>query len=213
MAILKRHLLVGFAAICLVYLFFISRSEWNPMHAWNRAYADVSFILLCGTILIGPLSHIHRGFIPLLSWRREVGIWCAIMALLHVYILLEGWFYWELVRLIIGVNQETGRLSFDPGFTLANLIGVICLIYLLLLALLSNNKAIKILGKRGWDYLQQKSGTLYILVVLHAAFFLFFFRLGNVNWMQRPFLLIITIVFILQWLVFILTVKKNKKKK
>lgn len=213
MGFLIRHLVIGSAAIFLVYIFLVSRSEWSAMHAWNRAFANVSLLFLVITIMIGPLSRFHNLFARFLSWRRELGIWCSIMALLHVYVLFQGWFYWEPIRLIIGVNQETGQLSFDPGFTLANLVGTVGLAYLLLLALISNNKAIEVIGKRGWDYLQQKSGTLYILVVLHTAFFLFFFRLGNFNWMQKPFLITITVVFTLQWIVFIQTVLKSKKRK
>lgn len=213
MNIFMRHMVVGLTSSILVYLFLISRSEWNSMHAWNRAYADVSLILLFITILIGPLSKLNNLFIRFLSWRRELGIWCSVMALLHVYVLLQGWFYWEPIRLIIGVNQETGQLSFDPGFTLANLVGAVGFAYLFLLALISNNYAIKVLGRRSWDYLQKKSGTLYILVVLHTAFFLFFFRLGSYNWVQKPFLVTVTVIFMLQWAVFIRSVYQSKNRR
>lgn len=210
MNIYVRHMAVGLTSIVLAYLFFISRSEWSSMHAWNRAYADVSLLLLVITIMIGPLSKLSNLFVRFLSWRRELGIWCFIMALLHVYVLFQGWFYWEPIRLIIGVNQETGQLSFDPGFTLANLVGAVGLVYLFLLAVISNNYAINLLGRRSWDYLQRKSGTLYILAVLHTAFFLFFFRLGSYNWIQKPFLMILIAIFLLKWAVFIRSVYKSK---
>ncbi|MFT9497902.1 ferric reductase-like transmembrane domain-containing protein [Anaerosolibacter sp.] len=213
MNLFMRHLVVGLTSSILVYLFLSSRSEWSSMHAWNRAYADVSLLLLFITIMIGPLSRLNNLFIRFLSWRRELGIWCFIMALLHVYVLFQGWFYWEPIRLIIGVNQETGQLSFDPGFTLANLVGGVGLAYLFLLALISNNYSIKVLGRRSWDYLQKKSGTLYILGVLHTAYFLFFFRLGNYNWVQKPFLVTVTVIFVLQWAVFIRSVYQSKNRR
>lgn len=213
MLLLKRHFLVGLIAAVLVYLFVLSRPEWNSMHAWNRAYADVSLLFLLITIIIGPLSRINRKCSRFLSWRRELGIWTCIMAFLHVYELFNGWFYWELVRLIIGVSQETGKLTFDPGFTLANLIGVVGLIYLTILAILSNNKAIKIFGKRSWDYLQNKSGVLYILTIFHTTFFLFIFRLGQDNWMKVPFLVAITLILLLKCTAFIFTVLKYKGEK
>jgi methionine sulfoxide reductase heme-binding subunit len=213
MNLFMRHIVVGLTSSILVYLFLSSRSEWSSMHAWNRAYADVSLLLLFTTIMIGPLSRLNNLFIRFLSWRRELGIWCSIMALLHVYVLLQGWFYWEPIRLIIGVNQETGQLSFDPGFTLANLVGAVGLAYLILLALISNNYAIKVLGRRSWYYLQKKSGTLYILVVLHTAFFLVFFRLGSYNWVQKPFLVTVTVIFMLQWAVFIRSVYQSKNRR
>ncbi|UQX57156.1 hypothetical protein M5V91_28865 (plasmid) [Cytobacillus pseudoceanisediminis] len=134
------------------------------------------------------------------------------MAVLHVYILFEGWFYWEPIRLIIGVIQETGQLSFDPGFTLANILGTVGLAYLLLLALISNNKAIEVLGKK-LELPPEKSGTLYILIILHTAFFLFFFRLGSYNPVQKPFLVTVTVVLVLHWIVFLQTVLKSKIRK
>ncbi|PGT88235.1 ferric reductase-like transmembrane domain-containing protein [Bacillus sp. AFS040349] len=210
MKVLDRHFVVAFASIMLVYLFFLSRSEWDPMHAWNRAFADVSLVLLVVTLMIGPLSRLIRLFNRYLSWRRELGIWTAITAFVHVYILFDGWFKWQLIRVIAGIDQATGQLFFDPGFTLANLIGLIGFIYVLLLALISNKKAIKFLGKPAWDYLQQKSSILYMLIVIHTTFFLFFYRIGNGNWLQKPFLIFITVMFILQWSVFFLTVQKKR---
>jgi methionine sulfoxide reductase heme-binding subunit len=207
----KRHVLVGICSLLLFYLFLESRPEWNQMHSWNRAFADASFVLLVITILIGPLSRL-KFFARFLPWRRELGIWCAIMALLHVYILFKDWFYWEPVRLVIGVSQETGRLTFDPGFALANLIGAVAILYLLMLALISNNAAVKLLGKKSWDYLQQKSGIPYLLVTVHTAFFLFIFRLESDNWMKVPFLVTISTVFVVQWSVFGMIVIKNRKR-
>lgn len=212
MTMIKRNFLIGTITLGLVYLSFLSRPEWVPMHAWNRAFADVSLLLLFVTLLIGPLGKLQKHFNRFISWRRELGVWCAVTALLHVYVLFDGWFQWELIRMIIGVNQDSGRLTFDPGFTLANLLGLISLVYLLLLALISNKKAIKILGKQAWDYLQQKSSILYILVVTHTAFFLFFFRLGSVNWIEVPFLVMITLLFLLQWTVFFLSMFKKTRR-
>ncbi|MBS8264144.1 hypothetical protein DYI25_06815 [Mesobacillus boroniphilus] len=200
-------------AFSLSYIFLYTRSDWNSMHSWNRAFADVALFFLIITMILGPLGKIHPVFQRFLSWRRELGIWCTIMVLLHLYILFKGWFYWEPIRLIIGVNQVTGQLDFDPGFTLANLIGFVSLIYLLLLSLISNNRSVKILGDKGWEHLQRQSGTLFMLVILHTTFFLFFFRFAQYNWLQKPFLVIIAAIFILKWAAFIITVKRNRPKK
>lgn len=43
MLMIFRNLLMGLVVFFLVYLSFLSRSEWVPMHAWNRAFADVFF--------------------------------------------------------------------------------------------------------------------------------------------------------------------------
>lgn len=212
MKTLKKNLVVGLFSIIAVYLFFLSRSGWDPMHAWNRAFADVSLLLLLLTLVIGPLGKINRFFISYRPWRRELGIWSALTAIIHVYILFDGWFQWEPIRTIAGFDPGTGQLFFDSGFTLANLLGLIGLVYVFLLALISNNKSVKLLGKPAWDYVQQKSSILYILVVAHTAYFLFFYRIGNANWFQKPFLVFVIILFLLQWGVFFLTVLRNRAK-
>ncbi len=211
MLMIFRNLLMGLVVFFLVYLSFLSRSEWVHMHAWNRAFADVSFLLLVLTLIIGPLCKIHRHFHRFISWRRELGIWCAITAILHVYVLFNGWFQWEPIRLIIGVNQDSGRLTFDPGFTLANLLGFIGLSYVLLLALISNKHALNFLGKAAWEYLQQKSHILYVLVITHTTFFLFLFRIESENWLEVPFSVTVCLIFIIQWLAFFKTVFKDKR--
>ena len=171
------------------------------------------FLLLVLTLIIGPLSKIHRHFYRYLSWRRELGIWCAATAILHVYVLFNGWFQWEPIRLIIGVNQDSGRLTFDPGFTLANLLGFIGLSYVLLLALISNKHALNFFGKAAWEYLQQKSHILYVLVITHTTFFLFLFRIESENWLEVPFIVTVCLIFIIQWLAFFKTVFKDKRYK
>lgn len=210
---LRRHLLVAFFSLFLVYLFYLSRSGWDPMHSWNRAFADTSLLLLILTLMIGPLSRIFKYFKGYLSWRSALGVWSAITAILHVFVVFDGWFQWQFIRVIAGIDQATGQLFFDPGFTLANLTGVLGLLYILLLGMISNKKAINFLGKRSWDYLQQKSSLLYTLIVLHTAFFLFFYRLGNENWLQKPFLITIALMFVLQCSVFTIFVWKLRKKK
>jgi methionine sulfoxide reductase heme-binding subunit len=204
-----RHYLIAFFSVILVYLFFLSRSEWDPMHSLNRGFADASLLLLILTLMIGPLGKISKYFNRFLSWRRELGIWSAITALFHVIIVFDGWFQWQLTRAIAGFDPTTGKLFFDPGFALANLIGLIGLVYVIMLALISNKKAIKLLGKQSWDYLQQKSTLLYLLVIIHTAYFLFFYRMGNPNWLQTPFLILVVLMFVLQSLAFFLHVRRN----
>lgn len=210
MNLLKRHLIVGAVSLLFVYLFYLTRSEWHYMHAWNRAFADASLILLVITLVLGPASRIFGQMKKHLSWRRELGIWSAITAAVHVYILFDGWFEWQFVRMIAGIGPD-GQLFFDSGFTLGNLLGIIALVYVLLLSLISNRTSIGLLSKSGWDYLQQKSSTLYVLAVVHTLFFLFFYRPENPNWLQKPFLITIIFLFALQWTVFFITVRNNKK--
>jgi sulfoxide reductase heme-binding subunit YedZ len=204
-----RHLFVAALSLMLTYLFFLSRSEWHPMHAWNRAFADSSLTLLFITLVIGPLSRIIKPVMKVVTWRRELGIWTAVTALVHIYIVMDGWVMWDLIMLFKVPFYD--QLVIHPGFALGNLIGIVALVYLVLLALISNQKSVRYLGSSAWNYLQQKSLILYVLVVLHTVYFIFFHMPDRTNWLQQPLLIAVTILFVFHWLIFFITARKNKK--
>lgn len=52
------------------------------MRLW-RAIGDTGYSLLFLTLIIGPLSKLLTRSNFLVSWRREIGIWFAIMAITH----------------------------------------------------------------------------------------------------------------------------------
>jgi sulfoxide reductase heme-binding subunit YedZ len=88
---LGRHVTVALASGLGVLVFEASRSQWAPMHAWNRAFGDMSFLLLAITMALGPLARLWTPVGRLQSWRRETGIWTVVLALAHTYIVLDGW--------------------------------------------------------------------------------------------------------------------------
>jgi DMSO/TMAO reductase YedYZ heme-binding membrane subunit len=106
------------------------------------------------------------------AWRRKLGIWAAVTALAHIYIVMDGWVMWDLIMLFKVPFYD--QLVLHPGFALGNLIGIVALGYLILLALISNQKSVRYLGSSAWNYLQQRSLILYVLVVLHTVYFIFF---------------------------------------
>jgi len=59
--------------------------EWDGM--WIRAYGSASYLLLHGTLSIGPLSRLDPRFHLLLFNRRHMGVMVFVLALLHVF----GW--------------------------------------------------------------------------------------------------------------------------
>lgn len=202
-----RHILVAIFSLIMTYVFFISRSEWHPMHAWNRAFADTSLLLLVITMAVGPLSRLLKSVNKLLSWRRQLGIWVAITALAHIYIVMDGWVMWDFILLFkVPFYNE---LVIHPGFALGNLIGIVALGYLIMLAVLSNQKSVSVLGGASWSYLQQRSFMLYVLVVLHTVYFIFFHMPDRSNWLQLPLIVTVSTLFILHWAVFILLVRKK----
>jgi sulfoxide reductase heme-binding subunit YedZ len=72
-------------------------------------------------------------------------------------IILAGWVEWDLMRLFgYELNPATGLyVMFQHGFGLANVIGIVALVYCLVLALVSNDWSQRLLSGSVWKFLQQ----------------------------------------------------------
>lgn len=207
-----RHLVVIFLGAIGVYVFLESRAQWSEMHRWNRAIGDVSLVMIAVSMAIGPLSRLFRTFAPYLPYRREFGIWGAVLAIVHTIIILAGWVEWDLIRLFgFEFHPDGYYVMAKHGLGLANAIGIVAAFYGLILAVTSSDFSQRLLGGPVWKYLQQSSYVLWMLIVLHTGYFLFLNFLDfhrptpEPNWAQTPFLGLIAVVFLLQTAAFVKT--------
>lgn len=214
----SRHLLVLLAAALGTYAFLESRSEWSEMHRWNRAIGDMSVILVAVSMAVGPLARLWTGFGRAVPWRREAGIYGVLLGVIHTVIILAGWVEWDLLRLFgYELHPRTGTyVMLRHGFALANVIGIVCLVYGIVLALASNDWSQRLLGGSAWKFLQQGAYVLWMLIVLHTAYFLYLhfqdFHRGvpEPNWAQLPFAGLVTLVTLLQLAAFLKTWRKKR---
>lgn len=174
MKTLVRHLVVLAAAAVAVLLFGWLRGEWDPMHRWNRAFGDTAFILIALTMALGPIVALLPRASPVLPWRRELGIYSGVAATLHTAIVFIGWFGLDLWRLSGFAFHPTLQryVLAEHGLGLANWIGLFALVPAIGLALISNDRAFALFGPRTWKWLQSAASAIWILVVLHAGYFL-----------------------------------------
>ncbi|MGY3716945.1 hypothetical protein ACWE42_15635 [Sutcliffiella cohnii] len=142
-----------------------------------------------------------------------MGIWSGITAIAHIIIIFDGWIEWDLLRLFYIFTPFGKEWVLHPGFALANIIGIIGLIYYFLLMMTSNNKSMKWLGRKSWDFVQKRTNTLYLLVIIHTFYFLFLHNTKNSNWLQIPFIVLVLAILLLQLTGFIYIVYKGKKEK
>jgi len=86
------------------------------MRLW-KAVGDAAFVLLVVTLTRGPLSRIKRRTTRWLPWRRQFGIWFAIIASLHAVLIINGWARWSLRRFLgYEAVPELGRVvRLEPG--------------------------------------------------------------------------------------------------
>lgn len=201
-----RHVLVVIFAAAATAVFLYSRAEWSPMHRWNRAIGDVSLVLIAMAMMLGPLSRLWRGAVRVLPYRRELGIYAVVLALVHAVIILIGWVELDLMRLF-GFEFHPGLQRYvmiNHGFALANVLGVLGLIYGLVLGLTSNDASLRMLGNSIWKYVQRGTYVLWWLSVAHTAYFLFIHFLDfhrqtpEPNWAQWPFVALVIAVLGLQ---------------
>lgn len=207
--------MVGSVTLVLFVVFLEMRAGWDPMHAQNRALADVSVLLLVATLAVGPLARLWSPAARLIPWRREMGTWAVYTAIGHVWVVFSGWALLDPLKLFVSFNVFKRDWALEPGFALANLLGIVALAYGLVLLATSNEASIRLLGGAGWKFLQQGVYVLYALVVLHTAYFLYFHFVSfhrpppPVNWFQGPFLVLVGLLFALQTLAFVVTVRRR----
>lgn len=176
-----RHLVVAAATLGLTVLYLLARGSlaYNG-HNWNRSFADASVVLLAVTLAIGPLAKLWRPAAHALEWRRETGIWGAIAAAIHVGIFWEWSLAWDWRRFFYpGLHGDSattlmGSDALAPSaFNLANVVGLIALVYAVVLALTSNDLSQRVL-KGGWTWLMKRATTMQLLVLLHTWLFAYY---------------------------------------
>jgi len=167
----QRHALSLIALGLLAFVFTTGRFDLPETHLWNRAFADAAFVLLCVTLAIGPAARFVPALNALLPLRRELGIWTAVAAAIHVGVYLSGALNWNALGFFADFAHHPPAL-FRNAFGVANWVGLVALAYLVALAITSNDVSMKLLG-RGWKFLQQQSYTLIILAAIHTGVFLY----------------------------------------
>jgi methionine sulfoxide reductase heme-binding subunit len=171
----RRHIFTLVLAALLVYLFGVIHGQWSAMHRWNKATADASLLLLTMTMAIGPVSRFWPRLRRLVPVRREFGIYAIVLALVHTLIIFDGWIEWDFARLF-GFEFHPGLghyVMVQHGFGLANAIGLLALVYGMVLALTSSDRAVRLLGGPTWKFIQGAAYVLWALVVVHTAYFLY----------------------------------------
>lgn len=182
----------------MVFGFWLSRPTWSPeMRLW-KAVGDGAFVLLLLTLAVGPLARLFRPAARLVRWRRQLGIWFAIVGSIHGLLIANGWARWSLRRFLgYEVVPQLGReVRLEPGFGLANLIGLTALLLALVLAATSSDRAVRRLGP-SWKHLHHVAVFILYLTILHAGYFLFIHFTASFHkqvpppdWFRAPFVVL-----------------------
>lgn len=170
-----RHLLVAGISALLVYAGWQLHSGWDPeMRLW-KSFGVAGAFLIWFVAFIGPATKLWAPLKRIINWRREFGIWFAVVTLVHFYLILDGWARWDPLELLgyQYVAELDTYLRFEPGFGLANLMGMMALFFALILAATSFDRAVSFLGPASWKWLHSFTYVIFYVVALHWMYFAF----------------------------------------
>ncbi len=144
--------LLIFCAIALLGAYQASQMG-GSLTAFIRFTALVSYLLLCVSLIIGPLVVLRpTDFGQIVEPRRGIGIACFVFGAVHMFLVVA-----------ISMNWNLGPLlsSMDP---LASVPGTILL---LALAVTSSDYAIKVMGPGLWKNVQRLNYLAFIFISVH----------------------------------------------
>lgn len=196
------------SVILIISLSLVSVFHFLLKTSWSVSFGRASFILLFLVLIIGPAMRLKKPattsspFNTPWSWRGELGIWFALMALTHFIITLSDSSFFDLIKIGGG------------GYGLANLLGLIALFWALLLAATSFRKVIVFIGIKSWRWLHSLSYVIFYSVSAHFIYFQFFSTYGGIgpDWFGYTAVIMAITIITLQLLALIATTKKYREK-
>jgi len=167
---IRRHATLAIGAAILVWIGFAAAPPPDFRHRLSLSTAYAALIFLAATLALGPWRTLARRANPVsFDLRRDLGIWSAILALVHtgvgltVHLRGRMWMYF-FKRLHPLAIQNT-------KFGAANYIGLVSALLFILLLVISNDLSLRSLGTRRWKSLQRWTYIAAILAVVHGVLF------------------------------------------
>lgn len=167
-----------------------------------------------------PLARLWPPAVRALPWRRELGIWFVVTAIVHAVLILDGWVVWDMGRRLGSeFIPQLGRIArLGPGFGLANLLGLLAVAWALILGAASWDRAVALPRARRLEVVAPRCARFFYLTLLHTAYFLFIHFASSFhrvpppeNWFRWPLLGLGAGVLFLQWAAFATTVRRRRR--
>jgi len=166
--LLRHHL--PLLAIAAAISFCLRAAAGLPsIQGWSVATAFASLMLLGAAMSIGPINIIRRRPNPVSAdLRRDIGVWVAIVAFVHVAIGIQVHLGDPLKYFMITAPDGTMSLRHD-WFGVANYTGLVATFILVILLAVSSDAALRFLGTRNWKSVQRLTYGLALLAIMHGV--------------------------------------------
>jgi sulfoxide reductase heme-binding subunit YedZ len=166
-----RNALIALATAGSVAVLYSLIPSPNADRRLTLATAYAGLALLAATLWLGPW-YVLRGRRPPVSvgWRRDLGIWAALVATLHTVVGLRVHFRgdWRRYFFFPPSDGAAPRPRTD-AMGWANHAGLGALLVMLVLLAISNDIALRRLGPDRWKAVQRWNYVGFALVGLHAV--------------------------------------------
>jgi sulfoxide reductase heme-binding subunit YedZ len=220
----KHHVIAAAVLAGIGVASIIGMKDPMPGVLGIRAFGYGALVLLSSALAIGPFARLWpRRLSILLPYRRAMGIWSAVAAATHLLFALqmvqhsfdkrtpitlfvhESAFFDELTQTM----QTRHHLFLQDNLTVMAWVGLIALLLLLMIAVVSNNRAQRFLGQPAWKLIQQQAYTAMLFASLHVLIMRFGGKLkGNPGLLWwAPWLLLA--VLCLQITGFVVTIRRR----
>ena len=166
----KRHCMLAAVAIAITVVVYLATPPPDVRHraSMGTAYAGLAFFAF--SLWLGPWNVLRSKPNPVsFDFRRDIGIWAAILALVHtgvgltVHLRGRMWMYF-FKRLHPLAIQNT-------KFGFANYVGLVAALLFLLLLVISNDISLRRLGTGRWKSIQRWTYVAFVLTAAHGIAF------------------------------------------
>ena len=162
--------LLAAAALATVVLTLLPSGIPRTQRA-SLVLAYISLAALLATLAIGPLRVIRGRANPVSNdLRRDLGILAGISGLAHVVFAFQHHLGGVVARYFFSSNRLAPSNLRRDSFGVANDIGLLAALLLVLLMAISNDWSLRRLG-RNWKRVQRMAYALAVLTVAHTALF------------------------------------------
>jgi len=169
---LLRHALLMLAGAAVVGAMAASLGSTRAAWRLSMGTAWASLLLLGVSLVIGPLRVILRRPNPVTTdLRRDVGIWAAVLGLVHVVLGLQMHMKRRIDYFVYPPDQPHAFPLRHDLFGVASWTGLAATLVLLMLLAISNDVSLRKLGTVRWKALQRWSYALATLTLVHGAVF------------------------------------------
>jgi methionine sulfoxide reductase heme-binding subunit len=164
---LLRHAQLGIVAISIGAVTYALSPPPDVRHRLSMASAYAAIVYLAVSLAIGPYRIWRKIPNPVsFDFRRDVGIWAGLLATLHTIVgltvHLRGRMWMYFVKVLHPLRVQVSL------FGLANYLGAVAMLVLLLLMLISNDLSVRRLGTARWKSIQRLTYVAAVLTVAHG---------------------------------------------